>query len=200
MVGLVAYWEDERELREMFWHPQQDDVVFDIGCAEGSYTLPALKAGAFVYAVDPSAERLGTLVEWAGVGAKLKTINKAFFDGGPYPDGLMNDLRDEPDFAPTPNWSYSTLDLQASEHHLQRLDWVKVDVEGAEAGVLDGGLETLRAFHPQILIEDHTGIYPWVESIHSSDRIGAFLDRLGYVWKMVPYFGPGTGRSYFVCS
>lgn len=206
--GIGAYFEDEREFREAVWAVAPGDVVIDVGCAEGSYTLPALLTGAWVYAVDPSPERLATLSDCARLSDVapdlLTTVNEALFDGGRFPRGLLRDLRATADrmsdMAPPPRSKFSTLDDLAQRYGLDRLDWVKIDVEGAEAGVLAGGLETLRAFHPRLIIEDHTGIYPWVARHRSADRIRALLDELGYDWKVIPYVGPGSARNYFVCS
>jgi FkbM family methyltransferase len=191
-----AYWGDERQIRDAFWSPSKGDVAFDIGAAEGSYTLPALEAGAYVYAVDPVTERLEILTEIAGGAAGLAVINKALYDGTPIPAALTHDLRAEPDFAHDPDWTYSTLDTEA--RGLRRLDWVKIDVEGAEAGVVRGGLKTLARFRPRLLIEDHTDVYPWVKHIGSTKEILALLDGLDYVVEIAPYVGPGPPRAYFV--
>ena len=45
------------------------------------------------------------------------------------------------------------LDEFAARENLRRLDFVKIDVEGAEPGVFDGGRETLRRLRPRILVE-----------------------------------------------
>lgn len=49
----------------------------------------------------------------------------------------------------------TTLDAYATSLPLDRLDFAKVDVEGAERMVIDGASETLRRFRPTLLIEVH---------------------------------------------
>lgn len=46
-----------------------------------------------------------------------------------------------------------TLDTWMDESDLDRVDWIKVDVEGAELAVLRGMRETLRRFGPTVVIE-----------------------------------------------
>jgi FkbM family methyltransferase len=46
-----------------------------------------------------------------------------------------------------------TLDQLAGEQGLERIAFVKVDVEGAELAVLQGGTETLRRHQPVLLLE-----------------------------------------------
>ena len=47
----------------------------------------------------------------------------------------------------------STLDHFASERSIDRLDFVKIDVEGKEIGVLEGGRETFSRFTPALILE-----------------------------------------------
>ena len=47
----------------------------------------------------------------------------------------------------------TTLDAFADERQLERLDFLKIDVEGLEADVLAGATKTLKRFHPTIVFE-----------------------------------------------
>ena len=53
---------------------------------------------------------------------------------------------------------------------LHRVDWIKMDVEGGELGVLEGANETLRRFHPSLFIELHENFEP----------ISSLLETYGY--------------------
>jgi FkbM family methyltransferase len=60
---------------------------------------------------------------------------------------------------------------------LERLDLVKVDVEGADLHVLRGMAATLARLRPVLFIEDHS-IYGYYER----DELNALLGELGYRW------------------
>lgn len=46
-----------------------------------------------------------------------------------------------------------TLDSYVAIHHLSRIDLIKLDVDGFEGKVIRGALETLKRFHPKIIME-----------------------------------------------
>lgn len=61
----------------------------------------------------------------------------------------------------------TTLDGFVAEHGIQRVDMVKIDVEGAEMSVLDGAKETLSTMRPKVVLEFnsfgftlHQGVLP----------------------------------------
>jgi FkbM family methyltransferase len=71
-----------------------------------------------------------------------------------------------------------TLDGLCARAGLTRLDFVKIDVEGAEWHVLEGGQQTIEMFRPAMLIEieaRHTARYQ-----HSPDGIVDWLTQRGY--------------------
>jgi hypothetical protein len=60
-------------------------------------------------------------------------------------------------------------------YELQRLDLIKVDVEGHEFSVLEGARQTIERCRPSIIVE--------VEEVHnpgSLSRVRAFLESRGY--------------------
>jgi FkbM family methyltransferase len=64
--------------------------------------------------------------------------------------------------------STDTLDQYVSRRGLKRLDFIKIDVEGAEHLVLQGALESLNAFHPKIIFEKNPeSIKPCIHMLQS---------------------------------
>jgi FkbM family methyltransferase len=199
------YWfNDEQEIRDRYWHIQPGQVVMDIGCHIGSYSIPALKAGAAVYAVDPAEGRLEELRRiWDGDPARLVTIPRALAGDGGYTPEFRASLGHAAyaEFHAPADARFSTLDVLAAEYALTRLDWVKIDVEGAELGVLTGGLEALARFRPALLIEAHDKVYKFVAGMGSERKCHDLLTGLGYEIEVVPYYGHDqtVDRDFWVC-
>src|SRR4029453_1736812 len=75
----------------------------------------------------------------------------------------------------------NTLDEFCAESGLERLDVVKIDVEGYESRVLRGGAATLSKFKPALVVEFWTtGV---ARAGTSVDEIADILGKLGYGWQ-----------------
>ena len=73
---------------------------------------------------------------------------------------------------------FVTLDEYVAENNIDKVDFIKLDVDGYEYRVILGGLETLRSFEPAMIVEI---------SKHGQERCGdkledliALLSSLGY--------------------
>lgn len=152
-------FDDEQEVRDRWWHIEPDEVVLDVGAAFGSYAFPAAALGAKVYAwspEDPDASIIEqslmentfphpVTVYRTGVYSRdgwLAPASQRFSAGGPLD-------KDE-------TWiQVETLDSWVSRQQLDRIDWIKLDVEGAEVEVLKGALCTITKYCPKLLVENH---------------------------------------------
>jgi FkbM family methyltransferase len=72
----------------------------------------------------------------------------------------------------------TTLDLVVQSRGLERLDLIKVDVEGAELPLLRGAEATLRRYHPWIIAEVQQETSE--AAGYRQEDILAFLEGLGY--------------------
>ncbi|HVW31245.1 MAG TPA: FkbM family methyltransferase [Acidimicrobiia bacterium] len=79
------------------------------------------------------------------------------------------------------------LDTWVGERKLDRLDLVKLDVEGAEPAVLDGAEETLRRFRPLLVVECNPVALPRV----SGTGYRELLHRLQGLYPSVALIGTG---------
>ena len=181
---------DEHGTRERFWsRVREGDIVIDVGAACGSYTLPALARGAaHVYAFMPPQRDVPDdsidLLMWSLGFNKWRGRCSIFPFGlwsepgwlvvheGPPPSDFYLPSCDK---VPTRAMPVTALDLVEAIQGCERLDWVKIDVEGAEAEVLRGGRATIAKLHPRILVENHLFKDADIEA-----KVAAVLEPLGY--------------------
>lgn len=180
----ASWWsfDDEQELRDRFWHPREGETVLDIGAAFGSYVLPALACGARVVAFSPAdfdTELLNFNLSLNPYLAKRCLVvrdgihehdgwfdpdNSVFVadessDGINAPElyGTIGSRDDGgANFKKTHLIRVRSLDSFLSVHPgIEKIDWIKMDIEGAELGALKGAEKILRSETPKLLIENH---------------------------------------------
>lgn len=144
-----------------------DSVVIDAGAHVGVITLVAasLCPDGHVYAFEPSPETHGHLVAnlAANQAANVTPVAAAVHEA----DGTLSFNIDEANpsasavtAAPGVGGASATtsvdavrLDTWVSQQALARLDFIKLDVEGAELAALAGMAETLTRFRPVLAVE-----------------------------------------------
>lgn len=157
------------------------DVFFDIGANVGYYSILASKLvgpNGSVVALEPAVRNLAFLERHVVLNkasnvrilpfACSSANGTARFSTGP--NSAMGGLADNGNrsdmLVPT-----ITLDTLASEFGLMP-DVIKMDVEGAEAGVLDGGMKILTEKRPSIFLSTH--------SVDLREKCLKKLEALGY--------------------
>lgn len=148
---------EEAELRDKYWKIKSDDVVFDVGASYGSYTLTARAMGATVYAFEPEKSVYCDLV------SNIELNNwqdKCFaFNIGLWSSETTVDMKNYaphwPKFSISGDYNVETLDKAVKTNAINKLDWIKIDVEGAEEHVIRGGMLAISRFKPKLLIECH---------------------------------------------
>jgi len=148
-----------------------DAVCIDVGANIGLYSLAlsTLAPDGRVYAFEPSPSAFSYLgknlranrtanaeASQLALGRSQGTVtfhDFSFFSAGSFSsdDGslLTSDSYGSTSFeAPV-----TTLDAFVTERGVQRVDFVKIDVEGAELAVLDGAAETLAKNRPTVVLE-----------------------------------------------
>lgn len=156
--------EQENGIYEMGQHAvQPGDVVLDCGANVGVYARKAFERGAKkVISVEPAPENLKCL---------RRTFAKEIEEGKLviYPKGVW----DKDDVLPmnvdpknsagdsfvikrdgsfTINLPLTTIDKMVDELKLDRVDFIKFDIEGAERKALRGAKNTLAKFHPRMAV------------------------------------------------
>jgi FkbM family methyltransferase len=158
-------FQDEQIVRDRWFHIHQDEVVLDIGAAFGSYALPALAMGARVIAFSPADLDTQLLNENLKLNPELAKRCLVVRDGLYSRNGWFQPDRNE--FEPAQltdtgrhsgGWlrTRSLDSFLAARPGIDRVDWMKMDVEGAEYEVLRGAEQCLRKWKPKILVELHS--------------------------------------------
>lgn len=167
---------------------RQGDVVLDVGANIGLHALTAAKrlqelGGGRVIAFEPATDCLAKLRAAAARNNLQVDVVPTALGERKHHAVLRADSRyDEADAgvrslygdgAVVQEVPVIRLDDWVGEHALQRLDVVKLDIEGSEVSALTGAAHTLTRLQPRaLLVED--------KRAETSARLHAVLDELGY--------------------
>lgn len=144
---------------------QEGDVVVDVGAHVGLFTRKALDRGAArVIAIEPDPNSLEclrrnfaeeiedgrvTLVA-AGAWNETGTMTLSLGDS-PGWNSLVEEMSDESVEVPV-----RTIDAILEELDVDRVSFIKMDIEGAEPQALEGSRATLEKYHPTVMIDSYT--------------------------------------------
>jgi FkbM family methyltransferase len=178
----------EAELEaEVFKGLPEDGTFLDVGAHVGHYALRAAKRCARVLAVEANPrtyDRLEQNIELNHL-HNVHHYNFAAWDkhekltltskhGHDYDgtDSLVPHLEDATEVKEIPVQAFRIDEVLAGE---DRVDVVKIDVEGADLHVIRGMSGLLEKHRPRLFIEDHS-----VYGYYKRDDLDALLDSLGY--------------------
>lgn len=95
-------------------------------------------------------------------------------------DGLGSLYGGEQGQNPVQHIAMTTLDEWQSKQHLERIDLIKIDIEGAELACLKGAKKSIQKYKPKIIIEIQD--FSSARAGYKSSDILAFLSELNYVF------------------
>jgi FkbM family methyltransferase len=197
-ASTYSFIDEERERTEM-WYPflKEGDVIFDIGAGFLSYTLPALAAGCIVYAWSPEHEFelcKRNLAANEGFTERCHLYNYGLYSEEGYfnTDKMYfkknNEITKERiqevnRAAGLCGWYIPVITLDSfvtkNKSTIKKIDFVKIDTEGAEFEILKGAVKTLKKFKPKILIEYHL-----FKNAGLKESATPLLEELGYKVEM----------------
>lgn len=188
-----------------------DAVVLDVGAHAGQFAklFARLAPRGRIYAFEPSAYARSILVRalaWNRVrNVEVAALGLSDADGeavlhtpvkrrGGLGFGLAN-LAAAPGGAAGVDQTVPliTLDAFAEEHGLERVDFIKIDVEGWEAHVLRGAAQTLARHRPALFLEVIAASLG--RAGETVDTLWRPLASLGYAARKAPGFEPTAGFS-----
>jgi len=140
------------------------DIVLDCGANIGVYAREALAEGAkLVVAIEPAPENLECLRR--NLADEVAAGRVIIYEKGVWDKDDFLTMRVSPDnpaadsFVITQKGSQeglrlplTTIDKLVEELKLARVDYIKMDIEGAEQRALIGASQTLRRFHPRLAL------------------------------------------------
>ncbi len=182
-----------------------DSVVVEIGAHIGTLTMVFSKLAKTVYAFEPTKESFDLLnknislnecknviSKQVGVGDKIESTKIGWIgnnnSGATILEGGMvtNEVLSSAENGST-NSIETKIDLiNLDVLTLDRLDYLKIDVEGYEEKVIKGGLNTIRKFKPIIVMEcmdDYSKQKP-ISKVNLENKYKSLLD-IGYTYKIL---------------
>jgi FkbM family methyltransferase len=185
------------------------DVVFDIGANIGAHTLALAKSvgsGGQVFAFEPSEFAFAKLKTNLALNPELEpqTVPLQILLAASVADALETEIyaswpletkgsvhpKHRGRLLATDGATVETLDNFAERRDLRQLNLIKMDVDGNELPVLQGGLGVLKKFRPVLVLE----LSPYLHREHHHDfaEFVAMLGEAGYYlqdannWKPLP--------------
>ena len=156
------------EVESKYWAASppvhRNDIVLDCGANVGVFTRAALDYGARrVVAIEPSPDNLECLRRnfAAEIGSgRVILCPKGVWDReeiltlyqSDHASALDSFVRSNEAHA-GPRIPLTTIDKLVAELQLDRVDFIKMDIEGAEPRALEGARETLARFRPRLELE-----------------------------------------------
>lgn len=156
--------------------PKPGDVFLDIGAYIGWYTIQASRAvgpSGRVIALEPDAanrRQLENNIFLNGL-SNCSVVPKAAWEhnekigwhSSTVPVWRKADMDERANLVQA-----ITIDTLVDELGLKRVDWIKMDIEGAEIEALRGAGRTLEVFSPVLFIEVHETMEPLTRSLTKS--------------------------------
>jgi FkbM family methyltransferase len=172
-----TFAKEEHDFRNKYWNIKENDIVFDIGASYGSFSLTACAMGAVVYCFEPEKTVYLDLIENISIN---NWSSKCFpMNIGMYDEKISVDMKTYAPHWPTwcisGDYSMDTLDNIAEQTIVDKIDWIKIDVEGCEDKVLKGGQKSINKFRPKMIIECHNFL-----DAELSNKVKALLNNYSF--------------------
>ena len=173
------------------------DVVFDIGANIGAHTLglaQSVGTSGRVFAIEPTDFAFAKLKHNLSLNPDLEQHCNAYqillaatpasaaeqelYASWPLKSGTAVHPRHRGRLMKTENAKIDTLDCFVGRNSIDRLNLIKLDVDGHELAVLQGGVSVLSRFRPVLVME--IAPYVHVEKAGNFEALIALLRDAGY--------------------
>lgn len=175
-----------------------DSVVFDIGAWKGDsayFFSKKCSNDAKIYAFEPDANAYEAL---KCVKEKYK-LNNVILE-----NVLLSNKEETIDFVsmipntPVVKMNAVTVDKFVNDNNIDRIDYIKIDVEGAEQHILEGAKETIKKFRPSLAIAVYHGGKLFMEDFY---KVPIFVKEITEGYKYyIRTFSPWGGETILFCK
>lgn len=134
------------------------DVVFDCGANIGLFSMLSSAKGAKVYAFEPVPGVIRHLERAKEIHPSIEIIREALSDHSGKARISLSNGANTGNSLVLPAGEHSieitttSVDEFVARHELERIDFIKADIEGAERLMLAGATDTLKKFSPKLSI------------------------------------------------
>jgi FkbM family methyltransferase len=181
---LAVFWDHAANAHRYLAHGtliDVGDICIDCGACEGTFALQALEAGAGkVVCLEPSVEMVDCLKKTlsrpidegravilnVAAGAVDGEINFTFDSSSPFCGSIGETGR-------LSQVQIRTIATSCKDLALPRVDFVKMDIEGAEIQAIEGALPILQRHHPKLAITTYHRAFDYA-------TLRALLTHAGY--------------------
>ena len=162
LVNLIADHKADAESANGS-HVHKGDFVIDVGAHVGVFTAKALELGAAkVVAVEPDPTNIECLRR--NFANEIKEGRVVIYPKGAWSSATTLTFHESSDNSGMPSavigrdgatfqLAVEQLDKIAEETGLKRVDFIKMDIEGAEREALKGARNILNQFHPRLMVD-----------------------------------------------
>ncbi|WP_302367631.1 FkbM family methyltransferase, partial [Brachyspira aalborgi] len=147
---------------------KNDAVVFDIGAFKGDtayfFSKKCSSNKARIYAFEPDENNYKVLLKIKDK-YKLNNViasNILFSNSETEINFLSMDLN-----RPAVKMKPTTIDKFVEENNIEKIDYIKMDVEGAEKNILEGSIKTIKKFKPSLAIAIYHGGKLFMEDFYN---------------------------------
>ena len=192
IFGLEQY-----NIKDIF-EVSDDSVVFDVGAWKGDtayFFSKKCSDKAKIYAFEPDKNAYDTLKM---IKEKYK-LNNVILE-----NVLFSNKNEVIDFVsmtpntPTVQMNAITVDTFVEENNIERIDYLKMDVEGAEMHILEGSINTIKKFRPYLAIAIYHGGELFMEDFY---KVPIFIKDITENYEYyIRTFSPWGGETILFCK
>lgn len=136
---------------------KKNDVVIDAGAWIGDFSAYASMKGAKVYAFEPSLDTIEYLKKTQELNRNIEIVEKGLGDKSGVFLLSQNSINSGSNQITeitinSESIEVTTIDEFVAENRIERVDFIKSDIEGFERNMLTGAKKTLKQFAPKLAI------------------------------------------------